>query len=119
MAKEFRIYTRVWDEEAKDHHYAAVKVSGTAIGYELFAYKEQGRALYPELRWKIVDIKSGTAIPMIACPIKGALLRFASLADCKDWVLNMPTVYKDKIDETRASPKYQQLCQDFANLPQE
>jgi len=121
MAKEFRIFTQVWDPEAKDHHYAAVKVSGTDLGYGLFAWKETGRTLHPEARWYISDIKTGTGIPKLNPGEHEGKpnIRFATLADCKAWVKNIPEEYKTKIDAARASAKYQELITTFENLPKE
>jgi len=114
MAKEFRIYTRVYEPEV---HWAAVKVPGTSLGFGLFACRDQGKSINPERRWKITDIDSGAAIFDLEMP--KVPLRFVSLAECKEWVANIPEEYKAKIEAIRSSEKYKQLCQDFANLPKE
>ena len=92
------------------------EIAGTKLSDEFFAYKEEGRTLHPEARWIISDIKSGLGIPNKEK--KGALLRFATLKDCKDWVANIPEEYQQKIAEAKADPKYAEACQrleDFKN----
>jgi len=92
------------------------EVAGTQLTDELFAYKEEGFTLHPEARWIISDIASGRALP--SKDTKGALLRFATLRDCRAWVKDMPVEYKEKIEEVKASPEYVEACKavlDFKN----
>lgn len=88
------------------------EIAGTKLSDEFFAYKEEGRTLHPEARWIISDIKSGLGLP--SKEAKGALLRFTTLKDCKDWVANIPEEYRQKIDAAKAKPEYAEACQKLA-----
>jgi len=85
------------------------EIAGTQLSDEYFAYKDDGKTLHPEARWIISDIKSGKALP--SKETKGALLRFATLKDCREWLKDMPEEYKQKIDEVRATTEYASACQ--------
>lgn len=88
------------------------EIAGTKLSDEFFAYKEEGRTLHPEARWVISDIKSGLGLP--SKETKGALLRFATLKDCKEWVANIPEDYRQQIDNAKSKPEYAEACERLA-----
>ena len=91
-----------------------VEVAGTKLDDDFFAWKEEGRTLHPEARWIITDIKSGLALP--SKEAKGAVLRFATLKDCKEWIKAIPEEFKQKIDAAKADSHYAEACQKLADF---
>ena len=77
------------------------KVDGTKLSDEYFAYKSDVRGF----GWFITDFASGS---YIACELD-------SLKACKEYLANMTPEEKEKIEQVKQTPKYQERCDKLAD----
>ena len=104
--KSNRAYASLEEAKQKDFIIPIIdgtfqKVRGTLLDNQLFAHNG-GKFT----KWNVSDVASGLSIKSF----------FASLADCKKFVEEMPEQLKAKIEEKRQTPEYKEMVDKIASL---